>query len=307
MGKKFAALVYGYKCFDAYKPNDVNLGDYIQSIAAMQYYPHVDCYVDRDELFNLSQDFRCIINGWYWLNERHKVVPGCNILPISIHISNQYHNQYRDVSVVKSWVGGGYPIGARDESTRRYLSSLGIPSYFSSCLTTTLDHTYSPIGSSQRSGVVFSDFDFNDAKIFGSGLHKLLRKNSVLKPLQRAVMSCKCSAITRVSHRLPLALSHGQRFDLAKIVLEIYRHAELVVTSRIHSALPCLAFRTPVILVVRKRDALRYSGLENLFNHIYVDDGIAKIQTSSGRVVNPGVFEEFAQNLKTRCLEYVGE
>ena len=37
-----------------------------------------------------------------------------------------------------------------------------------------------------------------------------------------------------------------------------YRRAELVITSRLHCALPCIAFGTPVILLTHKKDLERY-------------------------------------------------
>lgn len=47
----FAHFIYNYKGFDGYRPQEVNVGDYIQSLAAMQYYPQgEEIEIDRDDL-----------------------------------------------------------------------------------------------------------------------------------------------------------------------------------------------------------------------------------------------------------------
>ena len=46
-----------------------------------------------------------------------------------------------------------------------------------------------------------------------------------------------------------LELSHFQRFQLAKQLLDQYARAKLVISTRIHGALPCLALNTPIIFI----------------------------------------------------------
>lgn len=53
-----------------------------------------------------------------------------------------------------------------------------------------------------------------------------------------------------------------------------YAHAKLVITSRIHCALPCLALGTPVIYLNGFNnfvDTCRFNGILNLFNRIDID------------------------------------
>lgn len=46
----FAIYHYDYNHYSTYAPTDVNLGDYIQSLAAGQYLPKVDETIDRDSI-----------------------------------------------------------------------------------------------------------------------------------------------------------------------------------------------------------------------------------------------------------------
>ena len=54
-------------------------------------------------------------------------------------------------------------------------------------------------------------------------------------------------------------------FSWLKILLKIYENASCVVTDRLHCALPCLAFKTPVLLLNNTRGMEeRYKGMNHL-------------------------------------------
>ena len=65
-------------------------------------------------------------------------------------------------------------------------------------------------------------------------------------------------------------LSHFDRFKLAKELLDKYARAKLVISTRIHGALPCLAFNTPVIFINESYDN-RYTGIYELLNTIGIN------------------------------------
>ena len=45
-----------------------NLGDFIQSLAAKQFLPHVDEYINREELSEYNgKPVKMIMNGWYMM------------------------------------------------------------------------------------------------------------------------------------------------------------------------------------------------------------------------------------------------
>ena len=70
--------------------NTFNLGDDIQTLAAKQFLPYVDHYLERDSINEFKKDFnvKAILNGW-WTHKPNCWPPSKNIIPllISIHIN----------------------------------------------------------------------------------------------------------------------------------------------------------------------------------------------------------------------------
>jgi hypothetical protein len=77
----------------------------------------------------------------------------------------------------------------------------------------------------------------------------------------------QCRHICR-THRMPLSLSEEDRFRLADLYLRDYARAKLVVTTKIHCALPCAGMGVPVILVVTNPLDIRFGGITQLLNHV---------------------------------------
>jgi exopolysaccharide biosynthesis predicted pyruvyltransferase EpsI len=79
-----------------------------------------------------------------------------------------------------------------------------------------------------------------------------------------------------ISHYHPARHSEKERFSVAEDFLKKYATAKLVVTSRLHCAIPCLAFGTPVIFIhfgfKHEYDNRRLKGVTELFNTIYIDE-----------------------------------
>ena len=101
-----------------------------------------------------------------------------------------------------------WPVGTRDPLTSERLAREGIAAEMVGCATLTLPRYEGP-----RRGVVSVDFD-------GPGV--------------------------RLRHEVPRTLTLAEQWDLAARLLDRYRTSEAVYTSRLHVALPCLAFGTPV-------------------------------------------------------------
>jgi len=136
-----------------------NIGDYIQSVAQEQYLSSIDYYVERETLSSFeSNDYekiRLIMNGWFmWHPECF--LPGSSIEPlfISFHVVPDIADRLLTPEVIK-YLKRHEPIGARDTGTQELLSKRGIKSYFSGCLTTTLDVKFAYDG--LREGVCFVD------------------------------------------------------------------------------------------------------------------------------------------------------
>ncbi len=299
----FGLLHYDYEHYADYAPNEVNIGDYIQSLAAKQYLTVIDKTFDRDSLAKIADDYKLIVNGWYYLDDsRHIFNSSC--LPVSVHISNA--KELSDGPCLKS-LKNIEPIGCRDLSTLEFLESRGIRAYFSSCLTTTLDKEYKYDG--ERSGVIYSDVDWlvkPDQDYFP--LKRWFKRLRVRKELLKILEQYRQEPTECVTHLFPLSLTHQQRFDEAEKLLRRYAKAKLVITSRIHAALPCIALGTPVILVVKNYDSLRYQGLDVFLNHVWIRNGELDINVTlddRGMVVNNNKHIPFAEKLKMQCEQWV--
>ncbi len=301
--EKKIALVYEYKRDVPLK--SINVGDYIQTLAALQFYERVDGYVDRDNLGEATNfgQAKGIINGWYSIENTCHIIPSLfTPLLVSIHINNQSDGQ-AILPVLMSWKKFA-PIGCRDLSTLSFLKSFGIDSYFSSCLTTTLKRENFS-NTSQRSGVVCTDVPYISDGIFP--LSHLLKRRMVRKLVGRAIKdTCSNSdLIVFETHAYSPLTTHKQRFEEARRLLQIYANAELVITGRIHCALPCLALGTPVILITKSRDSRRYPGLEDLLNVVYLSESYHKVETKNGRIVNSDKFKQYAERLSTVCNNFM--
>lgn len=122
----------------------VNIGDYIQSLAAKQYFDDEDYeLVNRDELGLYSGvPAKVIMNAWLTYKPENWP-PSNKITPlfVALHINSSVEK------IMLSPENIGYfkkyePIGCRDIYTMNLFKSRGVDAYFSSCLTTTLDLTY---------------------------------------------------------------------------------------------------------------------------------------------------------------------
>ena len=49
----------------------INIGDYVQALAARQFYPHLDAFVERERLHKCEQPCKMIMNGWYMHQLEH--------------------------------------------------------------------------------------------------------------------------------------------------------------------------------------------------------------------------------------------
>ena len=239
-----------------YQKNNINgnIGDYIQSLAALQYLPK-ECkpyLIDRDKIqFYNGPKVKLIMNGWHLIQEGNKFIPNqINPILLSYHISNPLNLP----SIYIENLGKFSQIGCRDTNTRDQLIKYGIKAYFSSCLTTTLDIDYSAKDEERTNDIIFIDYKFGDYYEADKFIYSLKAYNF--------------SEIINITHFFSLNLTHIERFNLAKKLLDKYARAKLVITTRLHAALPCLALKTPVILINRYFSLERFPGLYKFLNTI---------------------------------------
>ena len=116
-----------------------NIGDYIQALAASQYYPQIDGFIDREELDEYEgEEAKVIMNGWYMHSPEHWP-PTDRIRPllVSFHICSAVKDFFTAERSL-AWLKKHEPVGCRDKFTEELLGNCGIRTWFSACLTLTL-------------------------------------------------------------------------------------------------------------------------------------------------------------------------
>lgn len=296
-----------------YNDKESNLGDDIQAIAAGRFLPSVDIYLDREKLNSYTDKIFTIINGWY-IHNTDAFPPSRSITPIiitSFHISPMVVEKMMNKRTI-SYLKEHQPIGCRDFYTKDLLTTHGIESYFSACLTLTLNRDDFSNSRTDRKEILLSDVFF---RVTPKGGRKERLKHLIYSKVSRKRLIKKLlppeiekKAVT-ISHFLGCApVSFEKRFDLAEQLLRRYANAKLVITSRLHAALPCLALGTPVLFVVENENDARFSGLSDLLNIVTVDRvksmrkrGQIKIKKKAidwDNIANTNDFVEYSDRLK---------
>lgn len=306
-----------------------NLGDNIQSLAARQFLPRVDSLINREEMAAYNGGpTKMIFNGWFTHNTRNWV-PSSDIDPlfVSFHINNTAAPAMLDARGV-SYLKSHAPIGCRDEFSAQTLRAHGIDAYFTGCLTLTLDN------------YKVDDTERNDQIFIVDPLYSYPTVASVTKDprtMFRSLLNGDAQKVRRRDHHLKRLIdqdlfdtaqhrtqvppsntfSEQEKLDKAEALLKEYARARLVITSRIHCALPCLALGTPVIFINgfdRFVDSCRFDGILDLFNRIDVDTETGEfsanfpLASKIGRdtmVENLGRHHSLAEPLKNACRAFV--
>ncbi|MBL7698896.1 MAG: polysaccharide pyruvyl transferase family protein [Chitinophagaceae bacterium] len=316
---------YGLLTYPAWP--EYNAGDYIQSLAAAQFLPRVDRYVSREKLNEYRGDkLKLIMNGWFMHRpDQWPPSPDIDPLMISFHLNSQAKDQMLNAKGVE-WLKRYAPVGCRDPYTLENLSNAGIESFQSGCLTTTFENNYVD----RTSDIYFVDVLFRvpgwstSARtpreflkaIFSGDITRMSTRGKLLKQLFSEELLTNAK---HISHYHPARHSEKERFEVANNFLRKYATAKLVVTSRLHCALPCLAFGTPVIFVhygfENEYDICRLNGVTDLFNTIYIDD---KGNVSSNlplkgaigeniAITNPDSFRADARRMREMCSNFIND
>lgn len=304
---------------------EYNAGDYIQSLAAARYLPRIDKYINRERLSEYTgEPVQMILNGWF-MHRPGNWPPSSAITPLltSFHLNCQAKHQVLNKRGV-DWFKQHGPVGCRDKYTQEVLSEHGIDTYLSGCLTSTFENTYGY----RTDDVYFADVlfrvpgwntsartarEFLKAVFYGD-VTRLNKRRQLLEKLftQDLLKNAK-----QISHYHTARHSETERFNVANSLLEKYATAKLVVTSRLHCAIPCLAFGTPVIFIDcgfdEKYDTCRLEGVTELFNTILIDanNKITANFNLSGKIddtfnlPNPDSFRQYLPVLDAACHSFV--
>lgn len=321
-----------------------NIGDYIQSIAARQFIGKADCYINREHLDEYrGEPVKIIMNGWY-MHQPANWPPSEDIVPlfVAIHINKSAEKTMLSPEGV-SYLKKHQPIGCRDYHTLGLLQKHGIDAYFSGCMTLTLGQTYhnrkkdnGPIYITDLSYTLKQDLGFKMKCLW-----TVATKYPLLKRIQARMAECgiiqSFKGVTAfyvtfqkvISDEVLLEAiykeqeiednfeSEDAKFEYADNLLKEYASARMVITTRIHCALPSLAMETPIVFVTDDSKGevhnCRLDGLKQLFHTISISDngitcnipGINKI-TSSSKFSNKTDYKSLSDELIKRCEEFVG-
>jgi len=108
-------------------------------------------------------------------------------------------------------------------------------------------------------------------------------------------------------YRLRDYSTEESRFALADQLLRRYQDAKLVVTSRLHCALPCLAMGTPVVYVDVgvSKERLRFAGLAEFINTIESHRGKVVSEVDLANVQNKTGHLDYVEALVKRWRDFV--
>ena len=259
-------------------PESNNLGDYIQSIAVRELIGKKAIGADREKLNIYSgSSLNLIMNGWFMENSKNWP-PSDKITPlfISFHLNPIAEKHMLSLSGIE-YFKKHEPIGCRDFYTQNILSKRGIKTYFSGCLTLTLNNKNK---NHKREGIlVLSALDRMKPKFtinnFFIQLFKFPKKywqyKNSKRRLEGFISKQRSSTVKYKSQIVDVKkYSEQQSFVLAQEQLDIISKSELIITSRIHSALPAVSLGTKVVFLTDGLDHINQkSRLEGLSDYFY--------------------------------------
>jgi hypothetical protein len=165
------------------------------------------------------------MNGWFSASAA-AWPPSRSIRPIFVgfHVTEKFKPTVgQHVDYLKRFE----PIGVRDEATARFLRSLGVKAEVTFCLTLTFPQWQDR----PKNGKVY----LVDAN--GIAVPRSLRRGAV-----------------KMSHTVA-PVGYQATLPYARCLLDMYRNtASLVITTRLHAALPCIAMGIPVVFFGRRSD-----------------------------------------------------
>jgi hypothetical protein len=197
----------------------LNIGDDIQSIAAADKLPRVDLCLDRERLnaVDEAEPICIVMNAWFMHGNAWPPSDAVHPIFIGFHVDSKSRPT---VAKHAQYLKRHEPIGTRDQGTADFLSALGIRTEVTYCMSLTFPGREKEPANGRVILVDANGIEVPDA----------LRRGSV-----------------RVSHTVA-GMKVATKLKYAQELIEFYRgNARLVVTTRLHCALPCIAMGIPVV------------------------------------------------------------
>ncbi len=277
-------MVWG-NFYDSTRVN-INIGDYLQFMTVNYIYQHMGIpekditYIDFANVTEYDGERMILPINYsiYDFVENGKIAISKRITPVfialqlntvndSINVDEFLSDEYNQQYLLKH-----SPIGCRDIVTHQYLKKYGIPSYVNGCMTATLP-TYS---GKRGDKIILADVP-----------------DSLLPYIPDSLLKQPCEVTTQQYHFTEQEVKDYQSiYAFVRSRYDYYcKNAKLVITSRLHVALPCTAFGIPVVLAKDYVDT-RFDFVEH-YIPVYDRKQYAKINWSP-ETVN---YEPFKQQL----------
>lgn len=206
--------------------DSTNLGDEVQTLAAINVLKKLglkcEGFVDRDYPA-VTKQVNLLVNGFIQQQNIAGKTQNDKINPIfnNFHLN---HIDQRTLAKSLEQLKKHSPIGCRDRWTYDLLKKHGVDAFFNHCLTLTFDRRKN---------------EPENGKVFVVDLDSFV-------PIPKEI---KRKGLHYVSQEAVNNYSHDTKMRMAQELLDRYRaEASLVITSKLHCALPCVAMGIPVIL-----------------------------------------------------------
>ena len=298
-----------------------NLGDYIQTLAVKQHFRTNLIEVNREKLHEKPKEkSNLLINGWFMENPSHWPPHGdYNPLFISFHLNPTAKETMLTDSGV-AYLKKHEPIGCRDDYTVLLLQSRGIKAYFSACLTLTFQRKVllGRSAISQHGILVLSAFERLEqmGKPLGKSGESLLQKVKIIWNLRRYQTANKRLERFLARSKKPVrylsqilddpSTPEDDRWKAAQNQLLAIASAQLVITSRIHSALPAVALGVPVLFL---KDGLEHpnqnSRLEGLSQFFTCCKSRDLKELSWDTIKNPNTHQPFVTLMEEKLANWI--
>lgn len=315
MKDKYGLLLY---------KDTANLGDDIQAYAVYRHLPRVDYIIDREDISSFyptkKEQVKVVMNGWFNHNkDKFLISPYINPLFVSMHFSKNdliLQPGYTFLTGYAKEKMSKYKIGCRDKNTNELLKKLGYKNtYFSSCLTTTID----PIGKKENKDYIVA-VDMNpkiveylrkttDKEVIET-THWLFidektaydDKIDIINKFDKATDEERKKYIEKHSN-----LSLKERMKLVEKQLKLYQNASLVVTDRIHVGLPCLGLKTNVLLIFYDYNADRIETFKEFLTNCTENEFYSMTKEDILSVKNSNHYEKYRNQLLKNLNDFIKE
>ena len=284
-----------------YYKNTDNIGDDIQSYAQEQFLPKIDYMIDRESLEqfvpNEKEYVHTIMNAWY-IHDKYNFNFSPYIYPlfISMFFKNfpyedgvTYGTDYLNENVITD-LKKYSPVGARDLHTKKIFDNLNIENYFSGCLTLTLE------------------------KLPNIKKEKYIVVNGLNEEEIEYIKNKTKKEVKVVKQDVPYGSFSNETWEQRKKrvinLLKLYQGAHMVITTKLHCSLPCLALETPVLLLYDKsfpENEDRIGTYLEYLNHIDRTELKTSNINFNRPLKNPEKYLELRKELIKKCNDFIND